>query len=120
MFIFDCESIGLGGIMEAHFIYFFVTIDDEDTAKEIAESLVSKKLAACVQITSPIESIYTWENKVEKNKEWMLMIKSKVSLFDELEKEVKQLHLYETPEIIAHKIQMGNNDYLDWMDENLK
>ena len=48
------------------------------------------------------------------------MIKSKVSLFDELEKEVKQLHLYETPEIIAHKIQMGNNDYLDWMDENLK
>ncbi len=106
--------------MEEDFIQVLVTIDDEDTAREIAESLVSKKLAACVQITSPIESIYTWENKVEKNKEWMLMIKSKVSLFDELEKEVKRLHPYETLEIITHKIQMGNNDYLDWMDKNLK
>ncbi len=106
--------------MEEDFIQVFVTIDDEDDAEEIAGSLVSKKLAACVQITSPIESTYTWKGEAERSKEWMLMIKSKASLFDELEKEVKQLHPYETPEIITHKILMGNEDYLEWMDKNLK
>ncbi|MFW6083294.1 MAG: divalent-cation tolerance protein CutA [Thermoplasmatota archaeon] len=106
--------------MEEDFIQVFVTIDDKDTAKEIAESLVSKKLAACVQITSPIESTYTWKEEVERSEEWMLMIKSKVSLFDELEKEVKNLHPYETPEIVGHEIIIGNEDYLDWMKKNLK
>ncbi len=106
--------------MEEDFIQVFVTIDDEDDAEEIAGSLVSKKLAACVQITSPIESTYTWKGEAERSKEWMLLIKSKASLFDELEKEVKQLHPYETPEIITHKILMGNEDYLKWMDKNLK
>ncbi len=106
--------------MEEDFIHVFVTIDDKDDAEEIAGSLVSKKLAACVQITSPIESTYTWKGEVERSKEWMLMIKSKVSLYDELEKEIKRLHPYETPEIITHKILIGNEDYLEWMEKNLK
>ena len=106
--------------MEEDFIQVFVTIDDKDKAEEIAGSLVSKRLAACVQITSPIESIFTWKGEVERSEEWMLLIKSKVSLFDELEKEIKRLHPYKTPEIITHKILMGNEDYLEWMEKNLK
>ncbi|MFW6196057.1 MAG: divalent-cation tolerance protein CutA [Thermoplasmatota archaeon] len=106
--------------MEEDFIQVFVTVDDEDTAKDISESLVSKKLAGCVQITSPIESIYTWKGEVERSEEWMLMIKSKASLYGELEKEVKQLHPYETPEIIAHEIIMENEGDLRWVDKNLK
>ena len=106
--------------MEEDFIQVLVTIDDKDKAEEIAGSLVSKRLAACVQITSPIESIFTWKGEVERSEEWMLLFKSKDSLFEELEKEIKNLHPYETPEIIAHEIIIGNDDYLDWMDKNLR
>ena len=106
--------------MEEDFIQIFVTVDEKDTADEIAETLVSEKLAACVQITSPIKSTYTWKGEIEISEEWILIIKSKISLYEDLETEIKRLHTYETPEIIAHKVYIGNEDYLRWLEMNLR
>jgi periplasmic divalent cation tolerance protein len=101
-------------------IQVFVTIDDESKAVEIAEDIINKKLAACVQITGPATSVYRWEGKVNKDKEWLLIFKTSGKLYDELEEEIKRQHTYEIPEILALPVIKGNMDYLNWLNMELK
>ena len=82
----------------------------EDTEK-IAKALVEKRLAGCIQIVGPIGSTYWWKDKVETAEEWLCFIKSKKSLYDELEKAIKEIHSYEAPEIIAMPIVRRSKDY---------
>jgi periplasmic divalent cation tolerance protein len=77
------------------------------------------KLAACVQITGPITSIYRWKGKVENVQEWLCMIKTREELFDKVETAIKKLHSYETPEIVAVPIVKGSKEYLTWIDDEL-
>lgn len=102
------------------YVQVFVTIDDEMKAVEIAENIVEKKLAACVQITGPVTSVYRWEEKLNRDKEWLLIFKSSEKLYDELEGEIKKLHTYDVPEILALPVEKGNKDYLNWLDRELK
>ncbi|MGB9464086.1 MAG: divalent-cation tolerance protein CutA [Candidatus Acidiferrum sp.] len=88
-------------------------------AKLIARSVVEKRLAACVSILrSPIDSYYRWKGKVEKAREFFLLIKTTERKLSGLEREVKRLHSYEIPEFIALPIVAGSKAYFDWLDEN--
>ena len=101
-------------------IVVFVTCGSEDEALEIARALVQEKFAACANMVSPLRSIYRWEGNICDEKEWLLVIKTRQSLFEDLAKRVKTLHSYSVPEIIALPITEGLPAYLTWIDENTK
>jgi len=69
-----------------------------------------------VQISGPITSTYRWKGKLETTEEWLCLIKTRESLYQKLEKIIKSLHSYETPEIIAIPIIKGSKEYLSWLD----
>ena len=106
--------------MMEKFIQILTTTENKEDAEKIAKALTEKKLAGCVQIIGPITRIYWWKNNLEKSEEWLCLIKSEERLFDELEKVIKELHPYETPEIIAIPIIIGSKDYLNWLSNELK
>lgn len=87
-------------------------------ASSIANSLVSSQLAACVNIIKGIESVYQWQGKIEHDKELLLIIKTRRSLFSQLEQEIQALHDYELPEIIAVPIEAGEKNYLNWIQSS--
>ena len=99
-------------------IVVLVTCGSEEEAAKIANSLVEERLAACVNIISPVRSIYRWEGKIWDEREWMLMIKTQKKRFEDLEKKVKSLHSYSVPEIVALPIIEGSASYLNWLEEN--
>ena len=101
------------------FIQISTTTASKEEAQKIARHLVEQKLAACAQITGPIESTYTWKNKVETAGEWLCLIKTRKDLFSKVEAAIKKLHPYETPEIIAVPIQQGSARYLQWIEDSL-
>ena len=106
--------------MESEFIQVLTTTENEQDAEKIARALVEKRLAGCVQIIGPIKSIYWWKEKVETAKEWLCIVKTKERLFEEVEKSIREIHPYETPEILAIPIIKGSEDYLNWLDRALK
>src|SRR4030043_1522522 len=89
----------------------------EDEAVEIAHALVEERLAACVNLISPVRSIYRWEGKIWDEKEWILIIKTQKERFEELERKVKSLHSYSVPEIVGIPIIEGASSYLEWLTE---
>jgi periplasmic divalent cation tolerance protein len=101
------------------YIQITTTTETKEQAQTIAQQLVEAKLAACVQITGPITSIYRWKGKVENTQEWLCLIKTQDDLYDKVEAAIKSLHPYETPEIIAVPIVKGSKEYLSWLDDEL-
>jgi len=101
-------------------IIVFVTCGSEEEASKISNSLIEKRLAACANIISPIRSIYRWEGKIWDEKEYLIIIKTKRSNFEELEKEIKSLHSYSVPEVVALRISEGSIPYLNWIFESTK
>jgi len=93
------------------------TTETKEQAQTIAQHLVDAKLAACVQITGPITSIYRWKGKVENAQEWLCLIKTRDDLYNKVEAAIKSKHPYETPEIIAVPIVKGSKEYLSWLDD---
>jgi periplasmic divalent cation tolerance protein len=91
------------------------TIDDRDAAERIAEALVARRLAACVQITGPVTSVYRWEGKIESNQEWLCIVKTVQSRYAAVEAAIRELHTYQVPEIVAVPIVAGSASYLDWL-----
>jgi len=98
------------------FVLILVTTTSEEEARKIALSLVEKKLAACVNLLKDVESIYRWKGKISNEKEVLMLIKTRKKLYKSVEGEVKKLHSYEVPEIIALPIIAGSKDYFYWMD----
>tara|TARA_B100000029_G_scaffold504655_1_gene583885 strand:+ start:585 stop:911 length:327 start_codon:yes stop_codon:yes gene_type:complete len=101
-------------------ILVFCTFPDSTSVKSMAESLVNEKLAACVNIIPHVQSIFRWQGKVDNANENVLVIKTKDSLYSELEKRIQELHPYELPEIISVSIDNGLPEYLDWVSESTK
>jgi periplasmic divalent cation tolerance protein len=84
--------------------------------RHIARFVVSKRLAACVNVVlSPVDSYYTWKGKLEAAREYLLVIKTTANKLAVLEKEVKRLHAYDVPEFIALPIVGGSKSYLQWL-----
>ena len=92
-----------------------MTASSAEEATRIAELLLNQKLAACVQILPDMQSIYVWKGEVQREKEVLLLVKTTRAKFAELEREVRAIHSYETPEIIALPIAAGSEPYLKWL-----
>lgn len=100
-------------------IVVLTTCASAEEAEKIARTLVSKKLAACVNMLPAVRSIYRWKGAVEDAQEIQLVIKSSRGLFDEVRAEIEKLHSYEMPEVIAIPIVDGSEAYLDWLNREL-
>ena len=103
--------------MEYSNIVVFITVDSQENAQKIANKLLAERKVACVNIIPAIESHYWWQGKVESENEFMLVVKTRTALLDELIALVKQNHPYTIPEIIALPIIGGNKENLDWIEK---
>ncbi len=90
------------------------TVGDEATADGLAEFLVSARLAACVQLL-PIKSFYTWEGRLNRDSEILLLIKTRAELYAAVETALRSRHPYALPEIVQLPITAGLPEYLDWL-----
>jgi periplasmic divalent cation tolerance protein len=97
-----------------------VTVSSLEESKKIAHALIESKLAACVNIIPKIISIYSWQEKINEDEEYLLLIKSRKELFKSIKKTVRDLHSYEVPEIIMLPIKNGLKDYLEWIRKETK
>jgi periplasmic divalent cation tolerance protein len=101
-------------------IVILVTAANRDECRKIAHHLVETRLAACVSISQPIESVYRWEGQIAEEGEFLLIIKSIRELFPEIETEISKLHSYHTPEIICLPVIEGSRNYLQWISDSVK
>ncbi len=101
----------------SEYIVILCTVPDEKTGHTIAKKLLEPKLAACVTLSSASQSLYWWQGKIEKATEYLLLIKTRASLFFRVEKAILASHPYDVPEIIALDISAGNAKYLEWISK---
>jgi periplasmic divalent cation tolerance protein len=102
-------------------IVVLVTCGSGKEARKIARAVVEQRIAACANIaTSPVQSVYRWKGRVESAEEFLLIIKTTKARFPRLKAEVKRLHSYDVPEIIALPIAAGATNYLTWISDSVK
>ena len=100
-------------------IVVFITAANSEEAARLADMLLERRLAACVQILPEMESVYRWQGKIERQKEVLLIAKTTKSRFDELESKVRAIHSYETPEIVALPLAAVSPPYLEWLNSSV-
>ncbi len=96
------------------------TTKNKEEAIYIAKSLVERKLIACCNIVPSITSVYEWKNELCCDEEYLMIMKTKTELFNEVEIVIKELHTYDTPEIICIPINNGSSEYLSWVNDQTK
>jgi periplasmic divalent cation tolerance protein len=101
-------------------IVVFSMCASAEEAEGIARALVEKRLAACVNVLAGARSIYRWQGAIEEASEWLLIIKSRRDLADELRAEIEKLHSYEVPEVLVLAVVDGAPGYLGWMERELR
>ena len=101
-------------------IVIFITAISENEAQNIANVLLEQKKAACVNIISGVNSKFWWKGKIDSSRETLLVVKTRASMFTKIIELVRTVHSYEIPEIIALPIIDGNDDYLKWLDTEVK
>jgi len=102
------------------YLQILTTVGKREDAERIAETLIEKRLAGCVQIIGPISSVYWWKSKIEKAEEWLCLIKTEETLYHKVKETIKKIHPYETPEIIAVPIVAGSKEYCKWLSQELR
>jgi periplasmic divalent cation tolerance protein len=101
-------------------VVIFITTGTDEEAHKVAEALLKDRDAACVNIVPRINSLFWWHDKLDSAQESLLIVKSKASLLSKIVRLVKEVHSYETPEIVALPIIGGNPDYLEWIGKEVK
>jgi periplasmic divalent cation tolerance protein len=91
-----------------------------DEARRIAQELVGKRLAACVNIVPQVESIYRWKGEVESAPEWLLLIKTTAAAFERLRDALDELNSYDIPECVEIEIEEGSAAYLEWIANSVR
>lgn len=91
------------------------TFPEMETARRIAQQLITENLAACANLVPAVESIYCWQGKVENAAEVLGLFKTTVNCYPAFQERLKELHPYEVPEILCLRIEGGLQDYLDWV-----
>lgn len=98
-------------------VLVYMTAKDQQEASKIAEAIVAKELAACVNYWDGASSVYRWEGKVEKSSETVLIAKTTEDYLPALTALVKAIHSYSCPCVVALPIEGGNSDYLNWIKD---
>ena len=93
----------------------FTNVPDRAAAERIADMLVEKRLAACVNILAPCRSVYRWRDAIQRDEEHPLFMKTTAERYPALEEALRAAHPYELPEIIAVPVERGLPAYLDWV-----
>jgi periplasmic divalent cation tolerance protein len=106
--------------MDFEAIQVQTTVAEQADAERIAAALVAKRLAACVQVSGPIESTYRWKGQIETSQEWICTIKTTRKAFRAVEQAIRKLHSYERPEIIALPLCGGSDAYLQWVADSVE
>jgi periplasmic divalent cation tolerance protein len=99
------------------FVQIMTAVPSPDVGHAIADALVESRLAACVQMTGPVESTYRWHGAIERAEEWLCLIKTTRHRYSQVAARIRELHPYETPEIIATPIVDGDEGYLTWIGD---
>ena len=99
------------------FLVVLTTAGTKEEAERIGKTLVEEGLAACINVIFPLTSIFSWEGRIEQAEEALLLMKTKRTLYEKLETRLKQLHSYQTPEVIALPVVFGSPEYLKWVSE---
>ncbi len=105
--------------MTSQIFLAFSTCPNEAVAQQIAETLVTEQLAACVNRIAGVRSSYLWEGQLQDDAEVLLIIKSTVERLSQVERRLKELHPYELPEFVTLPVSGGNEAYLDWIRRNV-
>jgi periplasmic divalent cation tolerance protein len=105
--------------METSKVVILITTATEEEARSIAELLLEKRKAACVNIVPVVESRFWWQGKLDSDRESLMIVKSRASLLPEIIEMVKKAHSYEVPEIIALPVIGASEDYLKWLDSEV-
>ena len=100
-------------------IVVFMTSGNADEARRIANELVERQLAACVQVLPEIESVYRWNGEVQRETEILLLAKTTAAQFEDLERTVRAIHRYDTPEIVAVTMAHVSEPYRAWLASNV-
>jgi periplasmic divalent cation tolerance protein len=107
--------------MEASpYIVLLITTATAEEAQRISRVLLEQKKVACVNILPRINLLFWWQGKLDSAKESLLIVKTKASQLSEIVPLVKEIHSYDIPELIALPIIGGNQDYLEWMEKEVK
>jgi periplasmic divalent cation tolerance protein len=99
---------------------FLTTAPTREEANSIATELVSRHLAACVNILGPLASVYQWQGEVERSEEFLLLIKSTENNSSAIQDAIRELHSYKIPELIAFTIESGLESYLNWITSSVR
>lgn len=103
--------------MSSSVLLLISNLPDLASAQSLAEALISRRLAACVSLLSPCQSVYRWEGKLERASEIPVLIKTTQACYPALEAAIRELHPYELPEIVAIPVTAGLPAYLNWVNE---
>ncbi|MCH8300596.1 MAG: divalent-cation tolerance protein CutA [Candidatus Marinimicrobia bacterium] len=101
------------------FAVVLISASSESESEEIISTLLNKRLIACANLSSKTSSSYWWKGSIEKSDEFIITAKTRLSLVAKITEEVKIIHSYEVPEIIALPVLDGSRDYLDWLNDEL-
>jgi periplasmic divalent cation tolerance protein len=100
---------------EPDYIVVLITVKDPEEAQEIADALLERRQAACVNIVPEVDSHFWWQGRLDSAGENLLIVKTEKARLPDIIKSVKKLHSYEVPEIIALPIVGGSEEYLHWL-----
>ena len=101
-------------------IVVLTTCELESDAERMARALVDGRLAACVNVVPGVRSFYHWKGETQASEEFLLIVKTSRDLFGALRAEMEKLHPYEVPELLALPVVAGAEDYLSWLQSNLR
>ncbi len=105
---------------EPAYIVLFITTSTTEEAQRISRALLEQRKVACVNIVSKVRSLFWWQDKIDSAQESLLIVKTTAPQLNELVTLVKELHSYDIPEIIAIPIVGGNQEYLEWIGNEVK
>ncbi|MBO0828142.1 MAG: divalent-cation tolerance protein CutA [Streptosporangiales bacterium] len=96
------------------------TVGSADAAASLARPVVEQRLVACAQVVGPIASTYRWEGSVTTDQEWLVVMKTAADRLDDLVAQLRSVHPYDVPEIVATPVVGGNPEYLRWVTEQTR
>ena len=105
---------------EPSILVVLCTAGNEKEAQAIAQTLVQREEAACVNVVPMVRSVYRWKGKIWNETEQLLIIKTAQPLLEDVKKTIKELHSYELPEILAVEVSDGDQNSLSWIGSSVK